>query len=130
MSTQAINKYKDAMIDQASPVIKVAMVLEKAANLMDQAIIAHHEGRIEDRFTYSVKAIDLLGSLTAILVVVDEATAAIANDLTQYYAFLIQRINLFNVDADPAIAERVSESLREMAGTWRQIAAQHVEPTV
>ena len=117
----AHNIYRTNAVHAGSPAGQVAMLFETAARDMEIAKWAIDHEDFEARFNATERVATICSALRGNLDTSTPATAEMSQVYDAFYArmqYLIMQVNLKN---DPDLAQAVSESLREMARTWRQV---------
>jgi flagellar biosynthetic protein FliS len=115
----AAKTYQQINVQSLSPGEQVARLLETAARHIARAR-AHAEAKeFEQRFYATEDAMKIVTGLQGCLSA-DPQASAMRTTLENYYAGVILLISRINVRNDLSACDAAMESLRTMAGTWRE----------
>lgn len=113
----AYAQYNNSKILTASPAELVLMLYEGAIKFNNIAIVAIQHGEIEKAHVNIVKTERIIDHLRITL----DMKYPVSQDFERIYSYLSQRLVEGNITKDPAILEEVSEHLRAVRDTWKQV---------
>lgn len=113
-------KYLIQHLNSASPARLVAMLLDRAVTLLNEAIDAMEGGQIERRWRANSKAMEIICHLWETLDF--EQGGEIATNLERLYRFMIARLTAVDVDDDAQAAREVIGLLEPLRRSWHELA--------
>jgi flagellar biosynthetic protein FliS len=126
-----LRAYQKNQALMASPVEQVALLLDRAARLMDDAHKAMLDNRFEDRFLHSEKAIKIITGLASVLKTEDPTmpteVRALILVMEGFYREMLIKIMDMSLKNDPRICLEIVEKFREMGGEWHD-ANKRIDP--
>jgi len=117
------SSYSASSARYASPGMQVAMLLAAAARHMETARECMKAGDIEGRFNATEKCAMIVSGLRGCLNRDNPEAAAMSTVLDDYYTRTLSFLTQINVKNDLPLCEAVTESLRTMSSTWREVQA-------
>ena len=122
MQQQNAKTYREQQILNASPAEQVVMLYDGAIGFSLKAKAAIEEGRIEDRYNFNRRAMEVVNYLQEILNI--EQGGDVAKRLYMIYAQLLRKMMDVDFKNDPRVCDEVVESLRTLRESWAQLADQ------
>ena len=123
MNPYAQQAYKNNNTAGLTPGEQIARLLETAAKHILRAKEHAFKEEFLERLNATEDALKIIHGLQSCLQR-DEQTEQISNTLESYYTHLTMQIMQINMKNDTDMCDTVSISLKEMAGTWREIDRQ------
>lgn len=114
------NNYQTQQIMTASPAMLVVMLYDKAIISLRAAIRAIEDGEIETRWRNNNRAIEIISHLWSTLDM--ERGGEIAQNLSQLFAFMLNRLTQVDIRNDPKPAEEVIALLQPLHDSWKELA--------
>lgn len=124
MNQQASQLYRERSLAAASPARLVALLYDRAINLLREAVRAIEDGDIEGRWRANGRAIEIINHLDMTLDL--ERGGEIAANLERLYRFMLNRLTKVDLQNDPQAALDVIELLKPMRQSWHELADQGV----
>ncbi len=115
-----ISKYLTQQVMTASPAKLVSMLYDKAITSLMEAIAAIEAGNIEARWKANARALEIVSHMWSTLDV--EKGGEIANNLSNLFAFMMQRLPEVDFRNDPEPAREVILLLEPLRDAWRELA--------
>lgn len=112
--------YQTNNVQSMTPGEQVARLLETAAKHLLRAKGFIEEGNPAARFEATEDALKIIQGLQSCLNITAE-TEEVAGTLERYYIHITLQVSHINVHNDAEKCTEVSDSLRTMANTWREI---------
>ncbi len=113
----AYAQYNNSKILTASPAELTLMLYDGAIKFGNIAIAALEQKDIEKSHTYIVKCQKIVSYFRQTL----DMKYEVAQDFERVYVYLEQRLLEANLKKDKEIVEEVTEHLRSMRDTWKEV---------
>lgn len=117
---RAIAAYRQAQVEQASPVQLIVMLYDRAILHLQNAQGHARARRIAEKGAAIGAAVDIIAELQAVLDV--ERGGEIAQKLNALYTYMLERLTDANYRNDPAGMAEVARLLEELREGWRALA--------
>jgi len=115
-----ISKYLNQQVMTASPARLVSMLYDKAISSLKEAIAAIEAGEIEARWKANAKALEIISHMWSTLDI--EKGGEIAQNLSDLFSFMLQRLPEVDFKNDPEPAREVIVLLEPLRDAWRELA--------
>tara|TARA_R110000787_G_scaffold8843_20_gene30366 strand:- start:30 stop:479 length:450 start_codon:yes stop_codon:yes gene_type:complete len=115
-----ISKYLNQQVMTASPARLVSMLYDKAISSLKEAIAAIEAGEIEARWKANAKALEIISHMWSTLDL--EKGGEIAENLSNLFSFMLQRLPEVDFRNDPEPAREVIVLLEPLRDAWRELA--------
>lgn len=113
-------------LSAASPAKKVAMLLDRAIQALNEAIRAIERGDIQGRWTANNQAGNIIETLWRTLDL--EKGGEIATNLDRLYSFMLQHLTQVDLRNDPKPAADVVKLLEPLRRSWHELAHNEAKP--
>ncbi len=113
----AYSQYNNSKILTASPGELTLMLYEGAIKFCNIAIVAIEQSDVEKAHVNIIKAQKIVEYFRQTL----DMKYEVSQDFERIYTYLEQRLLEANVKKDKAIMEEVTEHLRSMRDTWKEV---------
>lgn len=120
MNRAALQAYGTQQVMTSSPVELVALLYGKAIVSLKEAIQAIENNEIEKRWKANNKAFEIINHLS--LTLDQEKGGEIAENLSDLYNFMLNRLSDVDLKNDPQAARDVIVLLEPLHASWRQLA--------
>ena len=117
---QRTTAYLARELSAASPAKKVAMLIDRAIQALNEAIRAIDRGDIQGRWTANNQAGTIIETLWLTLDL--EKGGEIAANLDRLYSFMLQHLTQVDLRNDPKPAVEVITLLEPMRRSWHELA--------
>ena len=117
---QRTTAYLARELSAASPAKKVAMLIDRAIQALNEAIRAIERGDIQGRWTANNQAGTVIETLWLTLDL--EKGGEIAANLDRLYCFMLQHLTQVDLRNDPKPAAEVITLLEPMRRSWHELA--------
>jgi flagellar protein FliS len=114
-----VAKYLTQQVMTASPAKLVSMLYDKAITSLREAIAAIEAGDIEARWKANAKALEIISHMWSTLDV--EKGGEIAENLSNLFSFMIQRLPEVDFKNDPEPAREAILLLEPLRDAWREL---------
>ncbi len=112
--------YKEVAITTQGKGRQIVMLYDGAIKFLKLALNELDAGKVEARWNYIKRALDIIEELNAVLNM--EAGGEVAVNLRKLYQFMISRLNMANIKKDPQMINDVINLLEELNQGWKAIA--------
>lgn len=117
---QRTTAYLARELSAASPAKKVAMLIDRAIQALNEAIRAIDRGDIQGRWTANNQAGTIIETLWMTLDL--EKGGEIAANLERLYSFMLQHLTQVDLRNDPKPAAEVIKLLEPLRRSWHELA--------
>lgn len=117
---QRTSAYLARELSAASPAKKVAMLIDRAIQALNEAMRAIERGDIQGRWTANNQAGTIIETLWLTLDL--EKGGEIAANLDRLYSFMLQHLTQVDLRNDPKPAAEVIKLLEPMRRSWHELA--------
>ncbi len=122
---QRTSAYLARELSAASPAKKVAMLIDRAIQALNEAIRAIDRGDIQGRWTANNQAGTIIETLWLTLDL--EKGGEIAANLDRLYSFMLQHLTHVDLRNDPKPAAEVIALLEPMRRSWHALALEEAK---
>jgi flagellar secretion chaperone FliS len=116
---QRTTAYLARELSAASPAKRVAMLIDRAIQALNEAIRAIERGDVQGRWTANNRAGNIIETLWLTLDL--EKGGEIAANLDRLYSFMLQHLTQVDLRNDPAPAAEVIELLEPLRRSWHEL---------
>lgn len=124
---QTTTAYLARELSAASPAKKVAMLIDRAIQALNEAMRAIERGDIQARWTANNQAGTIIETLWRTLDL--EQGGEIAANLDRLYSFMLQHLTQVDLRNDPQPAADVIRLLEPLRRSWHELAGKEAKAT-
>lgn len=117
MKKNQTRSYQHVQAISATKIGQVVILLDHCVRLLERAITAIQENKIEERFHHLDQAGVILNTIHNNI---DVASSQYARGLSKFFQRMVLGLMEVNLTNDPALCAKIQACLHEMAKIWRK----------